>query len=352
MSSEATGEEDVEAIGWDAIDSVLLPIYGGREPRHYGTILPMMLGGNDPLQGISVYKNLLPEPHYHFVTYGFSELYEKESEDPELSGYGFELTFRLACDASDPEEPPRWPLNLLQNIARYVFKTGNAFAERHHMTLNGPIALEHDTAITAITLIIDPELKEMDTRNGHVKFLQIVGLCEDEYGLIQQGYFNQVANRVSGLAPLSITNIFRQTILADESILEAIISAAPDIKQREVFGTIVEWSENGDYLELRIGATIIPQLKQMFNHLLAKGESIAAYGRGTGLVFKAGENIEWEVDESMLVVSLTADAIKYFGDALQPIRGAYGNHESGNVKIKVAQVEIRDGDDNVTKTIG
>ena len=121
MSSEATGEEDVEAIGWDAIDSVLLPIYGGREPRHYGTILPMMLGGNDPLQGISVYKNLLPEPHYHFVTYGFSELYEKESEDPELSGYGFELTFRLACDASDPEEPPRWPLNLLQNIARYVF---------------------------------------------------------------------------------------------------------------------------------------------------------------------------------------------------------------------------------------
>ncbi len=49
MSSDVTGEEDVEAIGWDAIDSVLLPIYGDREPRHYGTILPMMLGGNDPL---------------------------------------------------------------------------------------------------------------------------------------------------------------------------------------------------------------------------------------------------------------------------------------------------------------
>lgn len=28
---------------------------------------------------------------YHFVTYGFSELYEKESENQEYSGYGFEL---------------------------------------------------------------------------------------------------------------------------------------------------------------------------------------------------------------------------------------------------------------------
>ena len=63
-------------------------------------------------------------------------------------------------------------------------------------------------------------------------------------------------------------------------------------------------------------------------------------------------NIEWDVDESLLVVSVTADAITYFGDALQPIRGTYGNHESGNLKIKVAQVEIRDGDDNVTRTVG
>ena len=43
----------------------------------------------------------------------------------------------------------------------------------------------------------------MDTRNGHVKFLQVVGLCEDEYGLIEQGYFDQVASRICDLAPLS-----------------------------------------------------------------------------------------------------------------------------------------------------
>ena len=86
--SDQNDFEEPEAIGWDAIDAALTPIYGKQEPRHYGTILPAMLGGDDPLQGISVYKNLSPKPHYHFVTYGFSELYEKESDDPEYSGYG------------------------------------------------------------------------------------------------------------------------------------------------------------------------------------------------------------------------------------------------------------------------
>lgn len=188
MSNEDSDDHEVEAIGWNAIDQTLAQIYGEREPKHYGTILPMMLGGDHPLQGISVYKNLLPIPHYHFVTYGCSELYEKESDDHEISGFGFELTFRLACDSGDPDEPPPWPLDFLQNLARYVFESGNAFDERHHMTLNGPIAIGQATKITAIMLILDLELQEIETRNGRVKFLQIVGLCEDEYGLIQEGY--------------------------------------------------------------------------------------------------------------------------------------------------------------------
>ena len=54
-----------------------------------------MLGGQDPLDGLSAYKAESPFPHWHIVTFGFSELYEKESENPDYSGYGFELTFRL-----------------------------------------------------------------------------------------------------------------------------------------------------------------------------------------------------------------------------------------------------------------
>ncbi|KAG1606612.1 hypothetical protein G6F45_013943 [Rhizopus arrhizus] len=38
-----------------------------------------------------------PVPHWHYITYGFSELYAKESSDADASGYGSELTFRLAA---------------------------------------------------------------------------------------------------------------------------------------------------------------------------------------------------------------------------------------------------------------
>ena len=130
-----------DAPGWAAIDAALRKVYGEQEPQHWGTVIPMMLGGQDPLDGISVYD---AEDHWHYVTYGFSELFDKETDDKAWSGYGFELTFRLR--KTDPE-PPKWCASLLQNLARYVFRTHNGFAPGHKMGLNSPIALDHDTAI-------------------------------------------------------------------------------------------------------------------------------------------------------------------------------------------------------------
>ena len=66
------------APGWAAIDAALAPIYGEREPLHYAPPLHMAAGGNDPLDGISVYVR---DDHFHFVTYGFTELYQKESDE-------------------------------------------------------------------------------------------------------------------------------------------------------------------------------------------------------------------------------------------------------------------------------
>ena len=115
--------DDTDTPGWDAINAALAPLYAGQEPRHFGTALPYTLGGQDPLDGISVYWADAPVPHWHYITYGFSELYAKESSDADASGYGFELTFRLAAEAGENagSTPPVWPMNLLQNLARYVF---------------------------------------------------------------------------------------------------------------------------------------------------------------------------------------------------------------------------------------
>lgn len=49
--------EDDASPGWDAIDQTLEKVYGNTAPRHYGTTIKYMLGGEDPLDGISIYDN-------------------------------------------------------------------------------------------------------------------------------------------------------------------------------------------------------------------------------------------------------------------------------------------------------
>src|SRR6187402_878939 len=79
--------EPAEPVGWDAIDARLAELYGDVEPMHWGTIVSWRLGGPDPLDGISAYDNPGPPRHWHFVSYGLSDLFDKESEDPARSGW-------------------------------------------------------------------------------------------------------------------------------------------------------------------------------------------------------------------------------------------------------------------------
>jgi len=173
-----------DAVGWLSIDEKVNEIYGQQEPQHFGTIIKYMLGGKDPLDGISVYESQNQEDHYHIVSYGLSELYyNEESAGKEFSKYGFEFTFRLKKKEGDDFN---WAMNLMQNLARYVFETGKWFEEFHFIPTNSPIRLDYDTNLTAIAFVIDPELGKIQTPHGEVQFLQMVGITTDEYELLKQ----------------------------------------------------------------------------------------------------------------------------------------------------------------------
>lgn len=89
----AKQEDNVITAGWDAITEEFERIYPGQtDPKHYGTLIKWRFGGNEPMDGISIYDG---GDYWHFVGYGLSELYEKESPNPEISGYGMEYTFKL-----------------------------------------------------------------------------------------------------------------------------------------------------------------------------------------------------------------------------------------------------------------
>lgn len=173
-----------DAVGWLAIDEKVNEIYGQQEPQHFGTIIKYMLGGKDPLDGISVYESQKQQDHYHIVSYGLSELYyDEESVGKEFSKYGFEFTFRLKKVEGDDFN---WAMNLMQNLARYVFETGKWFEEFHFIPTNSPIRLDYDTNLTAIAFVLDPELGKIQTPHGEVQFLQMVGITTDEYEQLKQ----------------------------------------------------------------------------------------------------------------------------------------------------------------------
>ena len=68
-------ENEMKSTGWDAITELCDKVYPNQtDPKHYGTLISWELGGNDPLKGISVYDG---GDYWHFITYGLSELYEK-----------------------------------------------------------------------------------------------------------------------------------------------------------------------------------------------------------------------------------------------------------------------------------
>ena len=170
-----------DAVGWDCIDQQLANIYGEQEPGHYAPELPYELGGDDPLNGVSFYTSTEQEPHFHFVTYGFSELfYDEDAVGEKFSKFGFELTFRLKMEHEEDDQIG-WVFNMLQSIARYVFDSGKWFEPYHFLPAGAPIKMDSDSEITALAFVPDPELGKIDTPHGEVMFLQAVGLTTAEF---------------------------------------------------------------------------------------------------------------------------------------------------------------------------
>jgi len=86
----------------DAIEKEILKVYPGQtDPMHYAPTVKRATGGNEPLDGINIYDG---GSCWHFVTFGLTELYEKECENMRISGCGYELTFKLKKEKYDDEQ--------------------------------------------------------------------------------------------------------------------------------------------------------------------------------------------------------------------------------------------------------
>jgi hypothetical protein len=169
-----------EAPGWDAIDAALRPLYGDQEPRHVGYVPPAAFSTN--LQGCSAYQ---ADDHWHYVSYGLSQLYHPgPQDDPDVSGWGFELTLRVPHGADD--QAPGWPFTMLNELAKHVNGNHVLLEPGDRIDLRAPVTgYPHTpdgppTGLTVFALTVDPQLGTVHTPNGRLTFLQAVGVTPAE----------------------------------------------------------------------------------------------------------------------------------------------------------------------------
>ena len=353
MNDEITREQDettLEQGGFDAISEKLHALYPGQEGRFYGTVIPYFLGGNDPLDGVEVWKSEEGIPHWHYVTYGFTELYQKECEDPEVSGFGFELTFRLKREGE--EEPPVWPMNLLQNLARYVFSSGNPFGPGHHLDCNSPIALESDTRLTALAFQIDPELGEMDTPNGHMIFLQAVGITADELEAVMCWNTGKFLAELEKTCPMGIVDLSRASRM-DDPAFRAVWKQGMEQDGSSTGFFYLEQagvSLQDGHARLTLGAGHIETLANMLRARLGKGRPLFLQGGEAAVQFLSGKPELWEEDR-VLTMSMLGETVEELCGLLRPHAGEYPL-TSYPLTVELIPTQIRDAQGNILREIG
>ena len=226
--------------GLETLYSVCRAVYANQQnPLQCNSVVKIWLGGPDPLDFISMYSNPgdpsrgIP-PHWHYISFGLSDLYgdgrvfERQGlsgSRNRISGYGFELTFRLK---KEQDSPPTWPAAVMQSLAKYVFSSDNALCPGDHVSWHCPLD-NSSSRIQHMLMTEDPQLGTVVTPFGSVTFVQIIGVCAEELQAAQQwngtGLIG-LMQAVTGLGgPWLVTDMKRQQTIFE---LDASVRASVD----------------------------------------------------------------------------------------------------------------------------
>lgn len=219
-SAAPVQEEEAVTAGWDAITAEFERIYPGQtHPKHYGTIIKWILGGNDPLDGVSIYDG---GDFWHFVSYGLTELYDKESDDPEVSGYGYELTLKLKKYPFEDEEGElKNIIGILQMIARLTFTKGEIFLPNEFIYTGQTAGIDahQKSNLTGFITVSDPSVNPIDTPNGRVEFLELIGMTDAELKTLSTvGSVMDICEKLGS----DLTDYHRESIISPKTDEESV----------------------------------------------------------------------------------------------------------------------------------
>lgn len=343
--------------GLDAIQEALRPLYGegAGAPTVLYTIEDTPENRGFPLRAIAVYESKTPRPNWHFVSLGLTELHEKQSPDPTTSGFGHELTFRLA--KGKEKEPPEWALTLFKILARHLQQQGQPFVAGHHMSFDAPFCTDRKTAVQALAFIEDPELPPRVTPNGRVEFLRLVGITLDELRAIFAWDTRPFLDLVRRANPQLITDMDRACSMQDPELLREINEGLVRDGSTTA-GTYVEqlaWRREGDGLRITLGAVTNTTLQPLVIGRTGHGRPLTLQGDTTRveLLPPAPGAPPWrEAAKGALILRVPPELAEALHDALEPKRGEHRLEGLPNVVFEVVPSELKDKDGKVFQVVG
>ena len=193
--------------GSEALDSILAKHFPHIEPHL------VLMASSDP-DGFEAVKVMKPpkDQFCFYITYGISDLGEKQGTHPALSGLGYELTMRVPPIAD--LSPPDWPIPLLNYLARHLRPLRYDVMDSEPVLFSTPLTAEPLTPLTGVIFADDVQLGYgMDTPNGFVQFRQVVGITQDE-GMYQSAFGrSRLLEKISRLNPFLLTILDRPSVL-------------------------------------------------------------------------------------------------------------------------------------------
>lgn len=343
-----TTAKDV-APGMAAIATAMARLYGyEQEPRHWAD----ETSEQNPLAGVSAFP---AGDHWHYVTYGLTQLFDDDSSFPAqegVSGFGFELTFRVARHAGT--DAPFWPVQMLQRLARYVFRSSNIFRPGDHMELNGPLGGLRNTQLEAVLFTEDPQLSTLETRSGTVTFVQVFGATGDEVDAVRDWRCDGFLELASARNELLVTYPGRSSMMSDPEFARACKKGArrDGSSHGSSFASVVRWAKVGEGVEITVGAIAVPDLLRMLRLRLPYNRTFKLVGRRASIVFVPGLGSGWQPDGVELVLSVPWDAAGAMAEELEPKRGRYEWPGLDGVTIVVEPTDVRGARGELLRVIG
>lgn len=301
--------------GWDVLDGALAALPAQAGPFRFDV---RQGEGAPPLESVAA---LPRDGHWHYVSYGLTELYAKSSPDVAASGYGFELTVRTPRGPGEAE-PPAWPAALLRAVASYVVATGELLEPGHHVDAGGPLTVAPETCLCAALVVDDPELAPVEGPFGAVRFLQLVGLSADELDLLIDWSPAGLQALLAQGNPRLVTDPARSSLLADAAVAREIaarVDREGSALDQFVAPLSVRFGDGTAELELTPAA--VEPLRRVLRGRLGHARPVTIEGDDSVLELHPGDVPGWRRVGDTLVVTVPTELAAAWREELAEQQG-------------------------------